>query len=316
MASNTVINNALQYHTRDLVLARGTTGNVFFVDSGASGAGDSTDKGKTKENPFSTIDYAVGQCTANNGDIIYVMPGHAETVSAAAGLDLDVAGIRVVGIGHGTDKPTITLDTATTADVDIDATNIQIENLRFVSDINSLAVILDVNQGNFACYDCDFVSSSAKEVVNFVNIATTKDDFHFERCTFYQPTDPEGTDDAAATGCFYIVDSENIVVKDCRMVGFFETSIFHNKTTKVQGLFILNCYGQQELSGADVITLVDASEGFMRGCSWNCPNVTDTAEGSFMTIAATTPFGFFHNGFANDNGAGGNLALEITAANA
>jgi len=196
----------------------------------------------------------------------------------------------------------------------VSAANVTIRNLRFVSGIDSLAVMLDVDAGNFTCIDCDFVTSSTKECLNFVNLATTVDDFHFEGCYFYQPTDPAGTDDAAATGCFYIVDSENIVVKDCRMVGFFETSIFHNKTTKVQGLFILNCYGQQELSGADVITLVDASEGFMRGCSWNCPNAADAVEGTFMTIAATTPFGFFHNGFMNDNGGGGNLALEITAA--
>ena len=62
-------------------------GNVFWVDSGAGSNGN---KG-TFARPFATIDYAIGQCTANNGDLIMVMPGHTETVTAAAGIAVDVA---------------------------------------------------------------------------------------------------------------------------------------------------------------------------------------------------------------------------------
>lgn len=291
-----------------------TTGNIFFVDSGSSTNGDTAGFGDSPDKPFATIDFAVGQCTASNGDRIYVMPGHAETIAAAADLAFDVIGIEVIGIGNGTTKPTITLGTATTADVDIDAANVTLRNLRFVSDINSLAVVLDVNAANFECTDCDFVSSSAKEVVNFVNLATTVDDFIFRRCRFIQPTDPDGTNDAAATGCFYIVDSENILIEGCEFRGFFETSIFHNKTTLCQGLWIKDCFGSQELTAADTITLVDASEGGMVNCHFLQQNAADVVEGTFMTIAATTPFGFFNTFFMNDNGGGGNLALAITAA--
>jgi hypothetical protein len=78
-----------------------TTGNIFFVDSGSATGANSVGAGQNPDAPFLTIDYAVGQCTANNGDIIYVMPGHAEVVAAAAGLDLDVAGITIVGLGSG-----------------------------------------------------------------------------------------------------------------------------------------------------------------------------------------------------------------------
>src|SRR3990167_6036958 len=44
---------------------------------------------------YNTIDAAVGACTADQGDVIYVMPGHTETVSAAAGFVMDIAGIEV-----------------------------------------------------------------------------------------------------------------------------------------------------------------------------------------------------------------------------
>ncbi len=76
-----------------------TTGTTFFVDSGHASAADSsaTNWGKRKDQPFATVDYAIGKCAANNGDIIFVMPGHAENISAATSWVQDVAGVRVQG---------------------------------------------------------------------------------------------------------------------------------------------------------------------------------------------------------------------------
>lgn len=283
-----------------------TFGSVFFVHSSGS---DSAGNGLEPNTPYATLAYAVSQCAPNNGDVIYVLEGHAETLTAAGQLQFDVAGVTVLGCGRGTVRPTFTLGTATTADVDIDAANVEIQNLRFVSGINSLAVMLDVNAANFRCGNCDFVTGSATECVNFVNLATTVDDFHFFDCYFFQPTDPDGTDDAAATGCFYFVDSENIFIERCRFVGAFESAIFHNKTTLCQGLWIKDCYGEQQLLSAQTIVLVDASEGGMVNCHFLQQVGADVAEGTFMTIAATTPFGFHNCSWMNDNGGGGNQAL-------
>jgi len=290
-----------------------TSGDVFYVDSGAGNTSDNND-GLSWDRPLATLDAAVGKCTASNGDQILVAAGHAETYTAAGDLALDVAGIEVIGMGVGTTRPTFTLGTATTCDVDIGAVNVTIRNLRFVSDINSLAVILDVNFGNFACHDCEFISSSAKEVVCFVDIATTKDDFLFDGCRFFQPTDPAGTDGAASTGCFYFVDSENITISNCEIQGNFETSIFHNKTTAATSLWITDCYGSQLNAGvADVADILAATTGGMVRCSWMVPAAADVAEASFITIAASCTYGLHHTTFMND-GAGGNRAVEIAAA--
>ena len=90
-----------------------TTGNVFFVDSGSTARGDNPAKGQAPDTPFSTIDFAVGRCTANNGDIIFVMPGHAEDISAATSLVMDVAGVRIIGMGIGRSRPVLTYTVAT-----------------------------------------------------------------------------------------------------------------------------------------------------------------------------------------------------------
>lgn len=50
-------------------------GNVFYVDSGASGVSPTG----AFNSPFTTIDVAINACAAGNNDVIYVKAGHSET---------------------------------------------------------------------------------------------------------------------------------------------------------------------------------------------------------------------------------------------
>jgi len=84
-----------------------TTGNVWFVDSGS---GSDSNKGTDKDHAFATLDYAIGKCTASQGDTIIVMEGHAETVTTQ--IAADVAGINIIGLGHGGNRPTFTINAA------------------------------------------------------------------------------------------------------------------------------------------------------------------------------------------------------------
>jgi len=135
-----------------------TTGNVFFVDSGASNAADTTANGD-KDMPFSSMDYATGRCTPNNGDFVIAMPGHAEAITAAGDLNCDVAGVTYLGLGRGTDQPTIT-STSATGDVDIDAANVTIEGFHFVAAVADNAVGIDVNATDFTIRNCRMTGTS------------------------------------------------------------------------------------------------------------------------------------------------------------
>ena len=126
-------------------------GNIFWVDSGS---GSNTNDG-THVRPYATLDYAVGKCTANNGDLILVKAGHTETVTAAGGLDLDVAGITIIGLGNGSDRPTVNFTTAVGADMDVDADNITISNFLFTGGIDALTGPIDVNAADFTMMDCE-----------------------------------------------------------------------------------------------------------------------------------------------------------------
>ena len=257
---------------------------------------------------YSTIDAAVSACTADAGDTIYVMPGHTETISGAAGIAMDVAGVAVIGLSRGTLKPTLTFSAAA-SDINVSAANCLIKNIRMVSSVNDLANFIDADAGQLAIEDCDFITSSAKEALCFINIATTKDDFIIRNCTFLQPTDPAGTGGAVNTGAIYCVDTENILIEGCRFRGFFETAIVHNKTTKVQNLVVKDC----ELSNSIVVPfiLVAASTGVCKDCYGATLAATAATESAvYGTIGIC--FWICNSQLGNDSGAGGQMGFAGT----
>lgn len=119
-------------------------GNIFFVDSGHASASDAAGYGLTPDRPFATLDYAVGNCTASNGDVIYLMPGHAESITGATSVVMDVAGVKVVGLGWGSTRPTFTLTTATAATWNVTAANCWIENVLIVGNFLNIAAMMTV----------------------------------------------------------------------------------------------------------------------------------------------------------------------------
>ena len=101
-------------------------GNVWYVHNGT---GSDTGKG-TADKPFKTLDYAVGRCTATGTayakqDVIYLMPGHAETLTAADAVDIDVAGVQVIGLGRGAARATFTY-TVAAGEIVIGASNVRV----------------------------------------------------------------------------------------------------------------------------------------------------------------------------------------------
>jgi hypothetical protein len=115
------------------MLARGL-GDVYYVDSNN---GNDAQSGKSPEQSVATLDYAIGLCTANQGDVIYVLPGHAETVSEASGVDADVEGISIIGLGDGADRPTFTFS-AVDATMTIAAASVVVKNLLIKPSIDAV----------------------------------------------------------------------------------------------------------------------------------------------------------------------------------
>ena len=144
---------------KGLPLSVTNPGQVFWVNSTAvlapNAVGGSDGNDGTYQRPFATIDYAVGKCTANRGDIIMVMPGHSETIGAASALDLDVAGVAVIGLGAGTDRPDLNF-TATAGTVDVAAANVTLYNLTLTADVSAVVVGVNVDAAGCTIDSCEF----------------------------------------------------------------------------------------------------------------------------------------------------------------
>jgi len=162
-------------------------GNIYFVDSTNSDASDAATAGTSPDAPFATIDYAIGKCTASNGDVIYAMPGHAETIVAATGMVFDVAGVTLIGLGYGSLQPTITLGTATTATIAVSAANVRMNNIKVISALADVAVGVSAaaTADGLTLEDCWFTDGGlALELVIGVSLATTLDNVTITNCRF------------------------------------------------------------------------------------------------------------------------------------
>jgi len=202
---------------RGIPLTMSNPGEVFWVGNGgvpvSGGVGGLDGNNGTFQRPFATLDYAVGKCVASRGDTIIILPGHAETVSTATALALDVAGITIIGLGAGTLRPTFTLDTAATATIAVSAANVSLKNLVFTANFADIAELFTPSAVDFHCEDCEFNAAGAN--LNFVEIVDTGttdnecDGLSFVRCSWVEP-------DTATTSFLNIdADLDQLVVEDC-----------------------------------------------------------------------------------------------------
>lgn len=119
---------------------------------------------------FSTIDAAVGQCTANAGDVILVAPGHVEQISSATSLVLDVAGISVIGMGNGSNRPELNFDN-TAGSLEIDAANIRVSNLILKADVSAVVVGVNVDADNVQIDNCHFTyNATGDDFITMIDI--------------------------------------------------------------------------------------------------------------------------------------------------
>lgn len=146
-----------------------TTGSYFFVDSSTGSAGND---GTSPTSALNTVDNAVNKCTANKGDVIVCMPGHAETISSATSLVLDVAGVTVIGLGTGNKRPTFTYATSTAASVVVSADNVTVANCRFIGNLDNVAAAFTLGAAKyFELRGNDFIDNSA--ALHFITILVT-----------------------------------------------------------------------------------------------------------------------------------------------
>jgi hypothetical protein len=194
-------------------------GSIFFVHSGTGT--DGAGYGRNPDSPLATVDYAVGLCTASKGDVIYVLPGHAETLAGATALVLDVIGVKVIGIGHGTLKPVFTL-THTAALLSITAANCWVENIRLVGDVDNIVTGISLGALADGCVlkNVELIDGATnKEFLVGVAIAAACHDVLLDGVKMFGLA-------GGATACISLAGaSDRLIIRNCYLQGTFSTAL-------------------------------------------------------------------------------------------
>jgi len=272
---------------RGVPLVQTHPGRVFFVGNGSAKLPG--EKGASNGNkgglydPFSTIDYAVSQCVASRGDIIFVKPGHVETVVAAAGLDLDVAGIALVGLGSGSNRPTINFTTATTADMDVDAADITMVNFLFTGGVDALAGPIDVNAADFKLINCEYrdVTGQATDVI----LADANADRLLIDGYFHN-----GAAAAGGASAIALTGMDNPVIKNFKIVGNFSVGGIDIRTTAAVDVEIRDgSVWNKNAADVSIVDTVTGSTGQIGPNLYlkltdNAANITEAVTGATFTV--------------------------------
>jgi len=159
-----------------------TTGDYFFVDDSGSNAND----GKDPDHPFADLDYAIGETTSDHGDVIILMPGHAESATAIAA---DKAGLTIVGLGHGEAMPTITGTTGNADLIDVTVDSVVFRNIKLVGGASGTTALIDATgDADFLTVDRCWLQLGAAAPVDAITLASGADDVTVVYCTFYGNT--------------------------------------------------------------------------------------------------------------------------------
>mgnify|MGYP001616543429 CR=1 FL=1 len=167
---------------RGLPILQTFGGNVFWVDSARGSNGN---KG-TRQRPFATLDYAIGRCTANQGDIILLRENHAETITGIGGITADIAGITIIGLGTYNQRPRFLMDGGTSVTFVVTAADVTISNLVFAS--GHLLITTCFNVTGVGCHidRCEFSDNTTAEnwatPVKATGAANTADGLKVTNC--------------------------------------------------------------------------------------------------------------------------------------
>jgi hypothetical protein len=217
MASNYPHGFANGVTIRGIPLLQAHPGEVFWVNNSSvlakNGVGGSDSNDGSYRRPFSTIDYAIGKCTASRGDIIAVMPGHEEDIAAASGITLDVAGVAIVGLGPASLRPKITFS-ATGSTFVVSAANCTLSNIWLDAQVAECVTGLSLTAAadGFSMENCLSTENANDGTHNFVDVitlATGCNDLSWKDCTFIGN---DANNDAFITG----VAHDQFYIDNCR----------------------------------------------------------------------------------------------------
>lgn len=273
--------------------------SIFYVDSNT---GSDSYSGTDIRSPLATIAEAVSKCTADRGDTIIVLPHHAETVTAA--IDLNKAGIQLIGLKVGNRRATIT-GNGTIDVIDVSSDDCLIAGLKFAApETDAQTADINIDAANCSVVDTVHIGSqTSKNKVDIITLTANADDALLDGVKIYN-TVVEVVGGIVLEGACARVEIRNCFVFDS--IGFTNGAISDEATATA-----LNIH-HNTFSNAKADTVVMEFGNNSSGvCAYNNVNGRHTTIASNVTPG--TGMAFFQN-FAVEEAAKNGIVIPVADA--
>ncbi len=249
--------------------AGASMGNVWYV---CSVGGSDGNVGTSPARALATLSKAItlsnatgyksGQPGTSTDDVIYILPGHVETVPSAAYIAVSKS-VNIVGLGTGRNRPTFTWATLTSATITIAGSNVTWSNCVFIgTGIDAVVTMFGVTGDDVTFYNCEFDHANATNQASLGITVTGTDRFRMYGCRVH------GTLNAGTTNFVQIVGSaskqNDYEFIGNNFIGAYTSSLgpINNITTACVNILIRdNTLVNSTASATKVIVLLTGSTG-------------------------------------------------------
>lgn len=161
-------------------------GNVYYVCSGL-GVDSYPDYGFSPESPFATLSFAISKCRANCGDVIYLLPGHAENIGSAGAINVNVAGVTIIGVGRGSERATFTWSN-TAGTIVVSAADVTLSNFVTTVSVDEVVSMFSVTASGATFDGVDFVEYASGQAIQWLLTSGAPNYLTVKNCVHYQAT--------------------------------------------------------------------------------------------------------------------------------
>lgn len=226
-----------------------------LMDGQAQAGSDSSAGDGTRARPYSTLTYALTKAVASRGDVIVLAPGHAETKATTGAIDINVAGVAVVGLGRGSLRPTFNL-THTGAHLAVSAANVLVHNVLVTGGVDAITKAVSVSAADVTLSDCEIRDVTGEMVLGVLTTAAAN------RLKILGHTH-DGAATAGTGAAIALVGGDGIEITAKKIKGDFSVGGIDVRTTATTNLHVHDVEMFQTLNSADIflVDTITASTG-------------------------------------------------------
>jgi len=245
-----------------------TPGEMYFVNSVR---GSNNNDGRDVLRPMAGWQQAYNKCRANRGDMVVLLPGHAQTITAAAGIALNIAGVTTLALGWGANRPTISMTTATAVSIDVTAANNIVAGVGGpdsglivdATGVDAITAAINVQAADFAFVNNRMIVADAggQAILGLLTTAAANR-MLVAGCVF------EGSDDTGTTTAIRLVGTDRVMLVENKFYGAYGAGVgaIENLTTDCTNCYVIgNKIDNRTATSTKAMVFRTASTGQISG---------------------------------------------------